>query len=98
MLKSVKTITFTAECFLEGSWGSRDLGERQCSMQLYQSDVWHNDHLCLQIEFIAGDDVEHIGITVNRDNKCVDYEGVFSIPEQGIKLLQSVGYDTSEIE
>lgn len=85
MLKSIDKIEFTAKCHLEGSWGSSDLGTRECSMELFDIDG------CLQIEFIAGEDSEHIGLTF--DNKVlVDYDGVFSLPSEAIKLLRDNGY------
>jgi hypothetical protein len=88
---AIKKIEFTADCHLEGSWGARPLGKLNCSMELFEQD---GD---TQIEFVAGDDVEHIGIY--HDNKVIhDFDGVFDVPEQAIALLKSCGYNTKEIE
>lgn len=90
---SLKTITFKAQCFLEGSWGSRDLGERDCSMELFDYGAGH-----AAIEFVAGEDVEHIGLTYDARKNITDYDGVFSVPHQGIALLKEQGFNTEAIE
>lgn len=86
-----KRIEFDAKCHLEGSWGSRPLGKLKCSMELFEGKETS------QIEFIAGDNVEHIGIY--HENKIIrDFDGVFSVPEQALELLKSCGYNTTGIE
>lgn len=92
MPKSIKTITFEAECYLEGSWGNRPLGKLKCSMELFDAGKGN-----AMIEFIAGDKVEHIGITYNETKRILDYDGVFSIPIQAIDLLVSEGYNVEDV-
>jgi hypothetical protein len=83
-------IEFVADCHLEGSWGASPLGKLKCSMELFEGDR------ISQIEFIAGDYVEHINIY--HDNKViVDFDGVFSVPNQAINLLKYFGYNTEAI-
>ena len=86
-------IFFDAECYLENTWGARRLGLRACSMEMFDSGKGR-----AMIEFVAGDDVEHIGLVYNKDKRVVDYDGVFSIPEEGIKFLNSLGFNTEDVE
>ncbi len=93
-------IKFTTECYREGSWGASSIGVKNCSMELFD---YHNGSAL--IEFIVGEDtdyfeapVEHIGIRYGADKKCLDYDGVCSIPDEAIELLKSQGFNTSEIE
>ena len=92
MPKSIKTITFETECYMEGSWGSRWLGKLSCSMELFDAGKGQ-----AMIEFIAGNNVEHIGISYDETKKVIDYDGVFSIPNEAIKLLESVGYNVENV-
>ena len=92
MLKSIKTIKFDTECYMEGSWGSRSLGKLSCSMELFDAGKGQ-----AMIEFIAGNNVEHIGISYDETKKVIDYDGVFSIPNEAIKLLESVGYNVENV-
>jgi hypothetical protein len=50
------------------------------------------------IEFIAGDEVEHIGLSYTKEKKVTDYDGVCSLPSQAVELLKSCGFNTEEIE
>jgi hypothetical protein len=77
-------IKFTAKCYREGSWGSESIGKLECSVELFDHGKGH-----ALIEFCAGDNVQ---------KNCIDYDGVFSVPKQAIKLLKSQGFKTSEIE
>lgn len=92
-MKSIKKISFEAKCHLEGSWGSRSIGMQPCTMELF--DDGNGDAL---IEFVAGDNVEHIGIVYNKHKRIIDYDGVHSIPGQAIDLLEEEGYNIQDIE
>lgn len=92
-MKSLIKIEFEAECIAEGSWGSRDLGKRKCSMELFD-----NENGRAEIEFIAGDDCQHIGLTYDSEKNILDYDGVFSMPNEAIELLNKAGFNTKEIE
>ena len=94
-------IEFETNCYLEGSWGSRKLGKKKCSMEL-----WDNGKGDAMIEFVVGtdhedgyEDVENIGIRYDAETKrCLDYDGVFSVPSQGIKFLNDQGFNTDDID
>ena len=94
-MKSLKKIEFDAECYLEGSWGSRSLGRRNCSLEIFSFDK--KDYI--QIEFCAGEDVEHIGIWYNENTReILDYDGVFSVPQEAVDMLKGMGFCTEAIE
>ena len=70
-----------------------NLGRRKQTMTFYLD----NDSAGM-IEWIAGDDGEGacIGL-VFEGRKVVDYDGVFSLPMQAVKLLEAAGYDCSQV-
>ena len=90
--KPVATKTFTAELIQEGSWGQRDLGKHESTMELYESDdAGHGwiDWSCDALEM-----AESIGVWYEmQDGKRTlsDYDGVFSLPKEAIELLEARG-------
>ena len=92
-MNSLGKISFTATCYLHGSWGFKPAGKRDCSVELFD---YKNGSA--QVEFIAGDDVEHIGVLYDKNKKVFDYDGIHAIPEQALELLKQHGFDVSEIE
>ena len=93
-MKSIKKVEFEAHCKLEGTWGERKLGKRQCSLEVFDHENGKN----LMIEFIAGEDCEHIGLSYDDNKNIYDYDGVFSVPVQAIDMLNELGYKTDDIE
>lgn len=90
-MQSLATKEFTAKLHLEGSWGGRKLGEHVCKFEVFK----HSDNH-LEIECIYGPEgeigVEHIGITVDNNKTVTDYDGVFSVPNEAVEMLESLGY------
>lgn len=90
--KPVASKTFTAELIQEGSWGERDMGEHESTMDLYEGkDAGHGmiEWDCPHLEI-----TEHIGLWYEmQDGKRVltDYDGVFSLPKEAIELLEGHG-------
>jgi len=96
-------IEFETECYMEGSWGTRELGRLKCSMELFDSGKRFDPYSRTsrgeaQIEFIAGDHVEHIGLIYDDNKRITDYDGVFSVPDEAIRMLKDNGFNTEEIE
>lgn len=96
-------IEFETECYMEGSWGSRELGRLKCSMELFdwgkQFDPYSRTRRGeAQIEFIAGNHVEHIGLIYDENKRITDYDGVFSVPQEAIQMLKDNGFNTEDIE
>ena len=97
-----------SEVRLENSFGVvDDFGMCKNEMELF-IDETNLDYL--MIEWIVYDPnyiedsdydeylyVEHIGIW-KKGNMVVDYDGVFQLPEQAIKMLQDHGLITKDVE
>lgn len=97
-MKPIASKTFTAELVSEGSWGERDLGKHESTMDLYEVE---GDAGRLFIDWIIDslETCEEIGIRVEMvDGKrtVCDYDGVFSLPSEAIELLESVGIVVGE--
>ena len=97
-MQSIEIVKFKAKCRLEGTWGYRDLGELNCSVELWDHGKKLDGYGSADIEFIAGDNVENIGLTYVDEKRIIDYEGVFSVPSEAIALLKKHGFNTDEIE
>jgi len=103
MEKSIDTFEFYSPINLEGSWGGRNLSERARSTM----ELWlHNKTLTGFIEWIvylSEDDemVEGIGLTFEIDPKgkrsLTDYDGVMTLPDQAMDLLEKHGIDCAEM-
>jgi hypothetical protein len=90
-------MTVTSPLFLEGSWGERDLGEHESTLELfYEKDntgfiEWDIPELGL---------FEHIGLwfDIDRDGKrsLSDYDGVMSLNDHAIAILRKNGVVVSK--
>lgn len=94
-MNKIASIEFEAELVREYSAVPTvdSLGRRKHTMTLYLERGSAG-----MIEWIAGDDGEGacIGL-VFEGHTIVDYDGVFSLPMQAVKLLEAAGYDCSEV-
>jgi hypothetical protein len=98
--KPVDRLEFESPINLEGSWGQRNLAETtKSTMDLYL----HTESLTGYIEWDIPDldMVEGIGLVFKIDAKgkrtLVDYDGVFTIPDQAMDLLERNGIDCAEM-
>ena len=94
-MNPIATLEFEAELVREYSAVPHfeSLGRRQQRMSLYLRDEGHG-----LIEWEAGDDGE--GATIGllfEGRRVVDYDGVFELPMQAVKLLEAAGYDSAEV-
>jgi hypothetical protein len=83
----------------EGSWGSQQLAKRAKSiMALY---FYKDQHGFIEWEVPALDIVEHIGLVFEFDaagkRTLTDYDGVFTLPDQAMDLLEKHGVDCAEM-
>lgn len=84
--------TFTAALVTEGSWGARDLGTHESTMDLY----FHKDNTgCIEWVVPSLDEYERIGlwfdIGADGSRTLSDYDGIFSLPDEAIALLREAG-------
>lgn len=88
---------FTAEIFCEGSWGATSAGTQASHMALYFGP---SDHGTIEWTIDAIEVSEEIGLWFEPgpDGKriLVDYDGVMTLPEQAIHLLEQHGVYVSE--
>lgn len=96
----VDTLTFESPVTLEGTWGERQLADKAKS----KMEFWQHDYLSGYIDWDIPDlDMgDSIGVTFEADAKTgkrtlVDYDGVFSIPDQAMDLLERNGIDCAEM-
>lgn len=95
--------TETHELALEGSWGSRNLGSYENKMEYFPETKDSYPHIIWQYwpEGEAEDETEEmgeeqIGLTI-RGGVLLDYDGVMSIPDLALDLLEANGVDCSEM-
>ena len=102
-MKVLKKMEFASEIISETSFSVQKLGNYSLEMELC-SDLNKNDELFLYILWSIQALEEEICIDLeyflNEDLKIVitGYDGVFSIPSEGIKLLESIGFNCEEIK
>ena len=94
-MNPIATLEFEAELVREYSAVPHveSLGRRRHRMTLHLQDEGHG-----LIEWEAGDDGEGAAIgLIFEDRRVVDYDGVFELPMQAVKLLEAAGYDPAEV-
>jgi len=80
--------TFTAPLIMEGSWGEKDIGTHESTMELY-----FNDDATGFIEWdIENVGFEHIGLWFTIDQFGIrtldEYDGVMCLSDKAIALLR----------
>jgi hypothetical protein len=94
-MNPIATLEFEAELVREYSAvpDVETLGRRRQRMTLYLRDEGHG-----LIEWEAGEDGEGAAIgLIFEGRRVVDYDGVFELPMQAVKLLEAAGYDPAEM-
>ena len=87
-----QTIEFESRIVRETSFSSEDLGMHHNKMQLIPTDYGY----CIEL-IIDDEEVVEIGIWT-KGNKVTDYDGVFELPKEAIKLLKKNKLNTFEVE
>jgi hypothetical protein len=87
-------IEFESEVYRETMYGvQEEYGKKKCTMELIPVKSEYT------IEWVVGDEEEIVEIGIWAvGNKVTEYDGVFSLPKEAIKLLKDNGFDTSEVE
>lgn len=98
--EKIDTLEFMSPINQEGSWGQRTLAENtRCVMDLY----FYRDSLGGFIEWDIPDldmgEEIGLGFEIDRNGKrtLTDYDGVFSLPDQAMDLLEKNGVDCAEM-
>lgn len=93
---NLATITFTAPIYSENSYTTTQLGEHQSTMTLRVNDQnWKRGSIEWDIPSL--DCYTDIGLWFEDDEKTLaDYDGVFALPTEAIKLLTDNGFIVGE--
>lgn len=103
-MQSVKKIEFTAEITRETTMSPvlENLGKANCSMEFFAehnggivatgrgSIEWIVEYLGTDGKPNGDEDVEYIGVWWDA-KVLIDYDGVFTLPDEAIKLLRECG-------
>ena len=93
--RKAATSTFTAELIMEGSWGARELGTHESTMDLWISRKEPRGFIEWDIPAIEG--YEEIGLWFDMEKNLVDYDGISGyLPKEAVSLLESQGYKVSK--
>lgn len=97
--EKIATLTFDSPLTMEGSWGSRMIADNaQSTMDLYFN---RDDTGCIEWSCEAMDLQEYIGLTFEFDRHgkrtLTDYDGVMTLPDQAMDLLEQNGVDCAEM-
>lgn len=95
----IDTMEFESPINLEGSWGQRNIADKaKSTMRLY----YNKDNTgYIEWEIHHGDMYEEIGLTFELDvtgkRTLTDYDGVMTLPDQAMDLLEKHGVDCKEM-
>lgn len=88
MADLIDTMTVKSPLFLEGSWGERDIGTHESTLELY----FNKDNTGFIEWDIPDVAFEYIGLwfDISRDGQrsLVEYDGVMSLNDHAIALLR----------
>jgi hypothetical protein len=89
MAELIDSMTVKSELFLEGSWGARDIGEHESTLELY----FRKDNTgFIEWNIPSADLFESIGLWFEFDKvgsrTLVEYDGVMSLNDHAIALLR----------
>ena len=86
-MDSVLKREFKSNLNLDNGYKNNQLGEHSYTMELFKED---ENHYLIEWDIPGLDCTEHIGIGL-QNNRLIDYDGVFELPEQAIKILREAG-------
>ena len=94
MAELIDTVKVKSPLKLEGSWGERDLGEHESTLELYYNK---DDTGFIEWDIPTLDRFEYIGLwfEFDRDGKrsLSEYDGVMSLNDHAIALLRKNGVE-----
>jgi hypothetical protein len=95
---NIATIKFKTPVYRESSMVSTatNLGEHWATLTLYINDQ-DSRYGSLELDIPGCGEYADIGLQFDEDRTTlIDYDGVFSLPPQGIELLRREGFIVSE--
>jgi hypothetical protein len=97
-MNKIDETTFVAELISETSMSpvATKLGTHQSTMCLYENE---DDAYFIEWDIPALETVETISLWCEEGTRCIyDYDGVFALPVEAIRLLQKNDFDTSLVD
>lgn len=95
----------THELRMEGSWGFAPMGMHNNRMTFYPETLETHPyilwHYCPADENIdESDELEEmqIGLRITSERQVASYDGVMSLPDLAVALLESLGFDCTEVK
>ena len=97
-MKQVAIKIFKSSLIMEGSWGVRSLGEHESVMALYVTADGKRGFIEWDVPDL--EELTEIGLWFDQDDKdpdssihsvLTDYDGVFSLPAEAVKMLEEFG-------
>jgi hypothetical protein len=92
----IATETFTAQLYVHGSWGARDVGDQdkgeESTMDLY--DTSHPSRGFIEWDIPSLEMFEEIGLSyewVDGKRQLCDYDGIMALPVQAVDLMRKAG-------
>ena len=91
-MKLIATKTFKSSLIMEGSWGEQSLGEHESVMELYLTEDKTRGFIEWDVPELQ--ELTEIGLrfeVYGDEVVLTDYDGVFSLPYEAIKMLEEAG-------
>jgi hypothetical protein len=91
-MKLIASKTFKSSLIMEGSWGEQSLGEHQSVMELYLTEDKTRGFIEWDVPELQ--ELTEIGLwfeTYEDETVLTNYDGVFSLPYEAIKMLEEAG-------
>jgi hypothetical protein len=93
---NIAKVTFTSPVNKENSFTAWSLGEHESTMELHLRDE-DNTVGWIEWDIPSADEYVEIGLWFGTDRTTLtDYDGVFALPDQAIKLLRDNGFHVGE--
>lgn len=91
-MKLIASKTFKSSLIMEGSWGEQSLGEHESVMELYLTEDKTRGFIEWDVPELQ--ELTEIGLwfeTYEGETILTNYDGVFSLPYEAIKMLEEAG-------
>lgn len=91
-MKLIASKTFKSSLIMEGSWGEQSLGEHESVMELYLTEDKTRGFIEWDVPELQ--ELTEIGLrfeVYGDEVVLTDYDGVFSLPYEAIKMLEEAG-------
>lgn len=95
----------THQLQMDYTWGSVPIGNFNNRMEFFPETAETKPYMLWHV-CPAGEDIDTsyktdewvIGLRITSERQVLDYDGVFSLPNMAIALLESLGFDCTEVK